>query len=141
MSVHTTRTLFFSRLAMPDLHPVKWRSEMAKNSSMTGDKLESDLRSIGKACFVKHFDLFVDSFLSNSEAAERLRRRAGYTANACYSRASKARRIIRDGWTEQALMDISASKRVPPEIAERARSLAEKLQSRLPGPCDNDKRS
>ncbi len=113
---------------------------MAKNSSMTGDKLESDLRSIGKACFVTHFDLFANLSLSRDEVAEELRwREPKYTT--CKLRTAFATGVIRVGRAEQALIAISASKRVPPEIAERARSLAEKLKSRLPDACDNDKRS
>ena len=114
---------------------------MAKNSSMTGDKLESDLGWIGKACFVKHFDLFANLSLSRDEVAEELQRREPqFKYTGCELRTAFATGVIRAGRAEQALIAISASKKVPPEIAERARSLAEKLKSRLPGPCDNDKR-
>ena len=100
---------------------------------MTVDKLKRELRSIGKACFVKYFDLFADPSLSDSEAADRLRRKEGYTAKSCRSRVSKARGVIKDGWTERALVDISASKNVPQEIAERARELASELKFQPPG--------
>ena len=101
---------------------------------MTDEKLESALNSIGKECFVKHFDLFANLSLSLDEVAEKLNwREPEYTRASCKLRTEFATSVIGAGRAEQALIAVGASKRVPSKIAERACSLAEKLKSRLPG--------
>ena len=92
---------------------------------MNDERLAKHLKSIGKACFVKHFDLFANLSLPPRKTAELLKRKEpGYTT--CHSRASSARSICRAGRAKDALINISSS-RVPPDVSERARNLASKL--------------
>lgn len=91
---------------------------------MNDQQLDRTLRSIGKECFVTYFREFANSRLSNEDVAEILMRETDYTEGSCRSRTSHARRIIREGRAKDALMDISASYGVPPEIAAKAKRLA-----------------
>ena len=94
---------------------------------MNDERLAKHLKSIGKACFVKHFDLFANLSLPPRKTAELLKRKEpGYTPTTCYSRASAARSICRAGRAKEALINVSSS-RVPPDVSERARNLASKL--------------
>lgn len=91
---------------------------------MDDQQLDRTLRSIGKKCFVTYFCKFDDTSLSIEDVAEILMRETDYTEKSCRSRTSHARRIIREGRAKDALMDISASSGVPPEIAAKAKRLA-----------------
>lgn len=93
---------------------------------MNDQQFDRTLRSIGKECFVTYFCKFADMSLSNEQIAEILMRDTDYTEKSCRSRTSHARRIIREGRANDALMDISIS-RVPADIAAKAKRLAAKL--------------
>ena len=94
---------------------------------MNDQQLERTLRSVGMECFVNYFGQFCDLSLSNEDVAEILMRDTDWTEKSCRSRTRGARRIIREGRTEDALLDISKSSRVSPEIAARAKELAAAL--------------
>lgn len=89
-------------------------------------KLDRALQSIGMECFVTFFHEFDNDELSNEEVAEMLTRDRGYTEKSCQNRTRGARRIIRAGRAKDALINVSKSSRVPPEIAAKAKRLAER---------------
>ena len=90
---------------------------------MDDKKVERNLRSVGKECFVTYFELFKGP-LSNQAVAERLREECGYTWNACQSRTSTSRSIIRAGRAKDALGNVRDSERVPQRIRDKAARLA-----------------
>lgn len=94
---------------------------------MDDQELNRILKRIGKACFVTYFREFDNSSLPNKDVIEILMQDEGYTKNSCQTRTSGARKIIEAGRAKDALMDISASSGVPPEIAAKAKRLAEGL--------------
>ena len=91
---------------------------------MNDQQLERTLNSIGMECFVAYFREFDDTSLSIEDVAEILVRNKGYKEKASPTRVSNARRIIKAGRAKDALMDISASSGVPPEVAAKAKRLA-----------------
>lgn len=91
---------------------------------MNDQELNRMLGRIGKACFVTYFREFDNSSLPNKDVIEILMHDEGYTKNSCQTRTSGARKIIEAGRAKDALMDISASSGVPPEIAAKAKRLA-----------------
>ena len=98
---------------------------------MEDKQIDRHLRQIGKAFFVKNFDLFKESFPSArsiDETAELLEsREPGYAEASRKLRASCAKSIFKAGREKDALKKISASWRVPPDIADQASKLVEKL--------------
>ena len=100
---------------------------------MNDDQLERSLRSIGKGCFVAYFRQFADQTLSNSDVVELLMRQEGYTESGSRTRVSQARRIIRSGRAQDALMNVIQSERIPDHkrAAAKARELLSKITSRV----------
>ena len=91
---------------------------------MNDQRLKETLQSIGMECFVTYFREFDNSSLQNKDVIEILMHDEGYTKNSCQTRTSGARRIIKAGRAKDALMIISASSGVLPEIAAKAKRLA-----------------
>jgi hypothetical protein len=79
------------------------------------------IKSIGQSTFVRYYREFANPSLSNQDVASMLP--SEYTLKSRKSRASKARRIFREGLEEDALILIGDSERVDPETANRAREL------------------
>jgi len=88
---------------------------------MDKDRLNRYLNSVGKECFVKYFQLFIDLNIPNYEVAETILKEKGYTEKACNSRTGHARMIIREGGAKEALRIITESKRLNEKIVELAR--------------------
>ncbi len=86
-------------------------------------RLARDLKSMGKGCFVEHFELFTDRRLSRAAKVAHLQAATGYTAKSCQTRVSKAETIIAAGRARSALEMIVASGRVVPAQVQRAREL------------------
>ena len=87
---------------------------------MTDDQLRRTLQSVGMTAFVTHLTLF-ESALSHSDVAAALQQREGWTAKACHSRTSHARRILTENHRRDALLIISAS-RLPEAFRAAARA-------------------
>lgn len=88
---------------------------------MTDEQLLRALQSVGMTAFLNCLPLFKSS-LSNSDAAAELEMRNGWTATACKTRVSHARRILEQGREQDALRLIAAS-RLPEDIRSAARRL------------------
>ncbi len=90
---------------------------------MDDKQLERSLQSIGKECFVKYFEDFMNSRLKNEDLIELLMSSEGYEESGCKTRVSQSRRIIAAGRADDALNIIMASQRVPHEVRQKAREL------------------
>lgn len=86
---------------------------------MNDQQLDRNLRSIGKTCFVKYFEKFCDSNLSNSDVAS-LIKAEGYTWKSCLSRTSHARAIINSPRCRDALLAVCESMRLERTIRDKA---------------------
>ncbi len=95
---------------------------------MNEKQFDRALRSVGMSCFVDYFDLF-SSNLSREDVVERLKSETRFTEKSCNSRASHARSIIRNGYTEQALIRVveANSKRVNDNTRNSAKAYLNSL--------------
>ncbi|PNH91798.1 hypothetical protein [Vibrio diazotrophicus] len=93
---------------------------------MDDKQLDRSLRSIGKECFVKYYELFRDRTWSKEDLIEHLMALEGYQESGCITRISQSRRIFDDNRELDALDMVIKSNRLPYEIIEKARKL--KLQ-------------
>lgn len=87
---------------------------------MNDEQLERRLQSVGKACFVRHYDLFADRRMDRVDAADHLMKAESFTPLACATRVSHARAIIDAGRARDALWNIAQSARVPDEWRKKA---------------------
>lgn len=94
-------------------------------SSVTLDRL---LKAIGMECFVNYYHHFADSNLSSADIIEQMHSREGYTEKSCRSRLSKARKVIGDGLSIQALTLIADSGRVQDSVRNNALKLISVLE-------------
>ena len=90
---------------------------------MSDEKLKQYLHGTGMACFVKYFRKFANDTLSNAEIIEQIRKNEGYTKQACQTRTSKARSIIKAGRSRDALKKVSESQKVCSWAREKAQHL------------------
>jgi probable addiction module antidote protein len=94
-------------------------------------KVNRDLAIIGKQAFVSYFELLADFNLPDNEIAEVIASDLGCTYdNAMSWRVKPARTLIRAGQAKTALLIISQSKRLPPNITQKALDLATALPRR-----------
>ena len=77
---------------------------------MNEQQLVRTLNSVGMKCFITWFRQFCDPSLSNEDVAAQMQEMERYSARACRSRVSGARRIIRAGRGRDALTIIANSK-------------------------------
>ncbi|WP_086982315.1 hypothetical protein [Vibrio aphrogenes] len=90
---------------------------------MDDKQLERSLHSIGKACFVKYYDLFQNPNWSREDLIEHLMKAEGYYESGCKTRISQSKRIFDKNRALDALDIIINSNRLPVEIIEKARKL------------------
>ena len=76
---------------------------------MNEQQLVRTLNSVGMKCFITWFRQFCDPSLSNEDVAAQMQEVERYSAKACRSRTSGARRIIRAGRGRDALTIIADS--------------------------------
>ncbi|WP_145553071.1 DUF6998 domain-containing protein [Yersinia canariae] len=74
------------------------------------------LKAIGMECFVNYYHHFADSNLSSADIIEQMHSREGYTEKSCRSRLSKARKVIGDGLSIEALTLIADSGRIQDSV-------------------------
>jgi hypothetical protein len=84
------------------------------------------INSIGKSTFVRYYECFSDSSLSNQDVIAMLPEE--YTMKSRVSRVTKARRTFREGLEEEALEIIAHAQGVDSATADRARELLRKLR-------------
>jgi len=90
-------------------------------------EIERALNSVGKACFIRYYKIFADENYSNTEIAIILSDENGYTDKACQTRTSKARTIIKNGWTCPALELIQSSSRLAPSVRMASQEIFNEL--------------
>ena len=84
------------------------------------DPLIRKLNSVGKECFISYLPLFLDTTIPVGDVAEQISRERNYTLNACKTRVSKARAIIRDGQLDEALRIVADSEKVDSRARQKA---------------------
>jgi hypothetical protein len=89
---------------------------------MNSFDVKRNLQSIGMTCFVTHFKALSDENLSTSDLIEIISSENVSEASA-RTKASTGRRIIREGYGQEALKIIANSKTVPPNVSKAANSL------------------
>ena len=90
--------------------------------------LVSLLKAIGMECFVNYYHHFADSNLSSAYIIEQMHSREGYTEKSCRGRLSKARKVIRDGLSIEALTLIADSGRIQDSVRSDALKLISVLE-------------
>ncbi|MEH5890519.1 hypothetical protein [Enterobacter roggenkampii] len=90
--------------------------------------LVSLLKAIGMECFVNYYHHFADSNLPSAYIIEQMHSREGYTEKSCRSRLSKARKVIRDGLSIEALTLIADSGRIQDSVRSDALKLISVLE-------------
>ncbi|EQB9712624.1 DUF6998 domain-containing protein [Yersinia enterocolitica] len=90
--------------------------------------LTKHLKAIGMECFVNYYHHFADSNLSSADIIEQMHSREGYTEKSCRSRLSKARKVIRDGLSIEALTLIADSGRLQDSVRNDALQLISALE-------------
>ncbi|MBL3676042.1 MAG: hypothetical protein JKP92_00835 [Alphaproteobacteria bacterium] len=85
--------------------------------------LERSLQSVGKKCFVEHFELFTDQTISKTDAIERLMRLDNICESSANTKVYCAGRIIKEGCANEALTNIVDSVKVPLSWREKAKAL------------------
>lgn len=93
---------------------------------MDDEQLDRAIKSIGKACFVKYYELFRDPTRSNEDLVERLMRQERYAEQASRTRVSQSRRIIQSGNGPKILREILQSDRLEDDIINKAKELLRK---------------
>lgn len=90
---------------------------------MNEDRLERNLNSVGKSCFVEFYKIFSDqNRYSHSEAAEILKNNTDYTEKSCNSRVSHARSIFRSNLEIKAL-ELIVNSRSSESVINRAHEI------------------
>lgn len=92
-----------------------------------GSGLAELLNAIGKECFVNYYHLFADSSASTADIIELLHTNEGYTEKSCRTRLSKARKVIRDGLSIEALTMIANAGRIQNALRNEAIKLIHDL--------------
>ena len=98
------------------------RAPRGEASGMDDHQLETTLRAVGKACFVRYYERADDPAL-----ARRIEEAEPYTHKSCQSRASCIRRIIRNGRDRDALSNIANSGKLDMETRQKAAALLAQL--------------
>ena len=86
------------------------------------------LKAIGMECFVNYYHRFADSNLSSADIIEQMHSREGYTEESCRTRLSKARKVIRDGLSIEALTLVADSGRIQDSVRNDALKLISVLE-------------
>jgi uncharacterized protein YeeX (DUF496 family) len=95
---------------------------------MDNQKLIDALKAIGQECFVSYFEYFFDLSCSNHEIASIIQIERKYTHKSCSSRTSKARSIIKNNMTKEALQIIIESVKTDYKIRDKARVLLDNIK-------------
>lgn len=90
--------------------------------------LQRTLNSVGKACFVRYFEVFA-SEEPIENVLELLLNEEGYTEKASRTRINNARKIIRNGLSILALQAVIHSKHsaISPELKNKAQQLIQSI--------------
>ncbi|BBV64448.1 TPA: hypothetical protein N2N50_000702 [Kluyvera ascorbata] len=90
--------------------------------------LAEHLKAIGMECFVNYYHHFADSNLSSADIIEQMHSCEGYTEKSCRTRISKARKVIRDGLSIEALTLIAHSGRIQDSVKKEVLELIRDLK-------------
>jgi hypothetical protein len=93
---------------------------------MNDEQLIRSIKSIGKECFEKYYEYFLDQSKSNANIIEFLMRTEGNTEAGSSISVSYARRIIRSGRAQDILFTISNSIRLTNDVKDKAKEHLQK---------------
>ncbi|MGA9658648.1 MAG: hypothetical protein WBQ60_06080 [Asticcacaulis sp.] len=91
---------------------------------MEDHQLVRSLQSIGKSCFVKHFELFSDASISDMDAMAFLMDTEGYEQTGSRTRVTQARRIIEAGRAKDAMKLVAEAKIEDSGLSDKAYRLS-----------------
>jgi hypothetical protein len=115
--------------AMQTLPPEPLEEVLNQPEKITSSvTLVSLLKAIGMECFVNYYHHFADSNLPSAYIIEQMHSREGYTEKSCRGRLSKARKVIRDGLSIEALALIADSERMQDSVRNDALKLISVLE-------------
>ncbi len=86
------------------------------------------INSIGKSCFIKHFDLFADRKLRVVDKVDRLMQLENYTESGCHIRVTFADQIFENGFEKEALRVIIDSPKIAWTDKQRAKEILARLK-------------
>lgn len=89
---------------------------------MSSSKLMRIINSIGKACFIEHFELIMNS-ISKNVIIEQLMNLGKYSENGAKTRINCAKRILKNNLIREILEIIIESKKVTEATRNKARKL------------------
>jgi hypothetical protein len=87
-------------------------------------QLTQSLKSIGKSCFVKNFELFSDASISDLDAQAFLMNDQGYEQTGARTRVREGRRIIEAGRAKDAMKIIAEAQLEDSVLSDKAYRLS-----------------
>ena len=91
--------------------------------NMNEEQLIRSIQTIGMSCFIKYFEAFTDSSISDEDLIDALMKIEKYEESGARARVSQSRRISRENMVKEALEIISNSSRTEPWVVTKANSL------------------
>jgi hypothetical protein len=86
------------------------------------------INSIGKSCFINHYDLFADRNLRVLDKVDKLMKLEDYTESGCHIRVTFADQIFNNGMEKEALRIIIDSPKVSWADKQKAKTLLERIK-------------
>lgn len=90
---------------------------------MNEKQLKRSLNSIGKGCFAKYFEAFIDSSITDDDLVDGLMKIENYEESGARTRVIQSRRIVREEKALDALHIIRVSKNVKTWVVSKAEFL------------------
>lgn len=96
--------------------------ELSTLNQEVNNKIKSALATIGKGCFVKYYEYFIDDEYTNKELVELLQHNEGYNTKSSTVRVSRSRQLIKERLSRKAFEAV-VNANVEESIKLRAREL------------------
>lgn len=94
---------------------------------MNDDQLAGSLKSTGMGCFIKYFEAFSNSNISNEDLIDALMKIEGYKDSGAQTRVTQSRRIINNNRSIDALNIVVSSNRAKDWVISKAQMLINQL--------------
>lgn len=99
-----------------------YTEEELSNLKEINNKIKSALATIGKGCFVKYYEYFLDGDYTNKELVEILQNNEGYNNKSSIVRVSRSRQLIKEKLSRKAF-ELIVNANVEESVKSRAREL------------------
>ncbi len=90
---------------------------------MNDQLLTRNINSIGRSCFIKHFELLTNQELSTKQITEKLIELEGYSENGARTRVNCTKRILKLNCIERALDMVIDTKKISNDIKLKAEQI------------------